>query len=107
MAETLEFVPQSLVGRGDAPSVVALTKDGAERVSFRQLGEQVQRLASGLIAAGVERGAPVALFAPSRPEWVIAALAIIDAGATVIPVDAQAGDEQLAHLVADSESRWV
>jgi long-chain acyl-CoA synthetase len=107
MAETLEFVARSLVDRGDAPGVVALTKDGAERVSFRQLGEQVQRLASGLIAAGVGRGEPVALFAPSRPEWVIAALAIIDAGATVVPLDAQAGDEQLAHLVADSESRRV
>ncbi len=58
-------------------------------------------------AAGVERGEPVALFAASRPEWIIASLAVIRAGAAAMPVDAQLGEETLRHILADSGVRFA
>ena len=103
--ETLQSVSRSLGTRGDRLAVLALASKGASRWSFASLDDHVRRLATGLIDAGVRDGEPVGLFAPNRPEWIVAALAILDARAVVVPMDAQARGEELAHLVRDSGTR--
>ena len=103
--ETLQSVSRSLGPRGDRLAVLALARKGASRWSFAGLDDHVRRLATGLIEAGVRDGEPVGLFAPNRPEWIVAALAILDARAVVVPMDAQSRGEELAHLVRDSGAR--
>ena len=105
--DTLRTVTRSLATRGDRPAVVALSRSGRRTWSFAELDDHVRRLAAGLLRAGVGSGEPIGLFAPNRPEWIIAALAILEAGAVVVPMDAQTRGEQLAHLVRDSEIRRV
>ena len=89
-----------------APAILAMTPQGPRVTSRGDLREQVLRLAAGL-AARVPRGEAVALFAADRPEWIAAALAAIRAGAVVLPLDVQASDENLAHMLADSGARLV
>jgi long-chain acyl-CoA synthetase len=55
----------------------------------------------------VERGDHVALLAANSREWVAACLAVISAGAVVVPLDAQIGDEALRHVLEDSGARHV
>ncbi|MGH7263643.1 MAG: AMP-binding protein [Candidatus Rokuibacteriota bacterium] len=103
---TLQSLSRSLSGRGDRLAVHALPgQEGAEQVSFADLGDRVRRLAGGLAEVGVRRGEPVAVWAPNRPEWIVVCLAILDAGAVVVPMDVQARDDQVSHLLTDSESR--
>lgn len=102
---TLQSVSRSLAARGDRVAVLALASKGAARWSFTRLDEHVRRLATGLIDAGVRHGEPVGLFAPNRPEWIVSALAVLDAGGVVVPMDAQARADELAHLVRDSGIR--
>jgi long-chain acyl-CoA synthetase len=105
--DTLQAVVESLADAGDRLAVLAFWPDREQRWSFAELAERARRLARGLTRAGIRRADPVGILAPNSPEWIIAALAIVDAGAVVVPLDAQASGERLGHLVHDSGSRVV
>jgi long-chain acyl-CoA synthetase len=85
--------------------LVALYKQHVERWSYRRLVQEAMRLAHGLAAAGIGRDEPVALMGENRPEWIVACLAVIRAGA--VPVDVQFGDEALTHVLNDSDARLL
>ena len=104
---TLRSFFDTLYERGDRPAVLALHKEDVEHWSYDELADHARRLAGGLIGAGVGRGDHVALFAGNSVEWIVACLGAIGAGAVVVPLDAQIGDEMLAHALADSGARLV
>ena len=97
----------ALAGHGAKPALLVLREGGMEHWSYADLGERVQRLAQGLRHAGIARGESIALFGPDRPEWIMAALAVIRSGAAALPLDAQLGDEVLSHILADSGARFI
>jgi len=53
--------------------------------SWREVAHEVSALSRGLRAAGVVPGDRVALVSENRPNWVVADLAIISAGAITVP----------------------
>jgi acyl-CoA synthetase (AMP-forming)/AMP-acid ligase II len=70
----------------DAPEALAIV-DGDRRLTYAQLAGQAGRFARALIAAGIEPGDAVALWAPNSARWVIAALGTLSAGAVLVPVN--------------------
>ncbi|MBU0592887.1 MAG: AMP-binding protein [Gammaproteobacteria bacterium] len=107
MSTSLDPVIAGLAGFGQRPAILAIGAEGTLTWSYAELASHVEALAGGLIQAGLQRGAAVALFAPDSPAWIATALAVIRAGGAVLPVDAQLGDEVLAHVLADSDARLV
>jgi long-chain acyl-CoA synthetase len=105
--ETLRSLVDQLSEHGDRPAVLALRKKEVDLWSFDKFAAHVQRLAGGLLQAGAHKGVPVALLASTRPEWMVACLAAIHAGAVAVPLDVQLGDEGLAHVLNDSGSRFL
>jgi Long-chain acyl-CoA synthetases (AMP-forming) len=105
--ETLQQLVRGLAHHGDQPALVAFVKDDTQVWSFAELTRCVPRLATGLAEAGIERGDYVAFFAPNSPEWVVACLALLDAGAVPVLIEAQIGQDDLHHVLADSEVRWI
>ncbi|HLI13525.1 MAG TPA: AMP-dependent synthetase/ligase [Alphaproteobacteria bacterium] len=71
--------------RGERAFLWAKTAGRYRPLSWREAANQVSRLSRGLRALGIERGDRVALVAENRPEWVIADLAIMAAGAITVP----------------------
>ena len=53
--------------------------------SWREVADNVRRLAAVLVACGVEPGERVLVSAENRPEWAIADLAVMSIGAIVVP----------------------
>ena len=104
--ETLMPLIDSMAGHGDRPALVVMTPEGARAWSCTELHRHVSRLAAGL-AARLDPGDTVAIYAPDRPEWIAAAPAAIRAGATALPLDVQMPEETLAHVLADSGARLV
>ena len=104
---TLSHLIDVLAARGDRQAVLALQEEGAESWSYEELAGYARQLAHGLIEAGVGRGDHVMLFAPSRPEWMVACLAIVEAGAVATPVDVQIGEESLSRILDHSGARFV
>ena len=49
----------------------------------------------------------MAILCANRPEWIAACLAAISAGAVVVPLDAQIGDEALGGVLTDNDAGHV
>jgi len=104
---TLQALARSLVAHGNQPSILAFHQHRIETWSFRELSDTITHLASGLGEAGLRDGQHVAIYSPNRPEWIIACLALLYAGAVPVPIDSQMTSDDLRHVLEDSESCWI
>ena len=107
LPETLSGLVALIANQGKRPAVIQLQRDGVATWSCAELAEQARRLAAALHRQGVEPGQRALLFAPASPQWIIAVLALLDIGTVPVPVDNQADDTDLAHIVGDSSARWA
>lgn len=105
--DTLQTFVSRLADHGEKTAVIALHKSDREVWSFAQLAHTAQRLAAGLLKAGLPPGAPVLVFAPNSPEWLVACFALLTVSAVPVVVDAQLSDEDLQHVLEDSEVQWA
>ncbi len=78
-----------------------------ESVTWAETGEQVTRLAAGLIALGVESEQRVGIASGTRFEWIVADLAIMCAGAATTTVYPSTISDDVSYILADSECRVV
>ena len=74
-------------------------------LSWTEAADAVSRLARGLAALGIEPGDRVALVSENRPEWVIADLAIMAAGAVTVPAYVTNTVEDHRHILGNSGAR--
>jgi acyl-CoA synthetase (AMP-forming)/AMP-acid ligase II len=61
--------------------------DGDVRFTYADLGREIDRVARGLVAAGVGHGDRVAVWAPNCWEWPVTALAAHAVGAVLVPIN--------------------
>ena len=88
---------------GDAEAVV----DGSRRMTFAELVADFRRVTAALMASGIEPGERVAIWAPNRYEWLIAALGTLGAGAAVVPVNTRFKGNEVNHILDRSGARVV
>ena len=105
--ETLQTLVRALEDGDQRHAIRALTRDELISWRYRELGFTSQCLSAGLARAGITRGEPVGLLAPNSAEWMVACLAILDAGAVVTPLDTQMPATELTHAIQDSGIRHV
>lgn len=78
--------------------------DGWQKVTAREVEEEVRATAKGLIAAGVSVGDRVAIMARTRYEWTILDFAIWFAGGCTVPIYDTSSAEQIDWILNDSGS---
>ncbi len=74
------------------------------RATWRQLWDQVERIALGLIAHGVARGDRVALWSPNRFEWVVLQFATARVGAVLVNLNPAYKTAELEYALNQSGS---
>jgi amino acid adenylation domain-containing protein len=84
----------------DPDSVAVVDPDGA--LTFAELEDRSARLAGRLRAAGVRPGACVALFLDRSCDFVVAASAVLRAGAAYLPLDTAGPAERVGFVLADA-----
>ena len=87
----------------DRPAIDFMGK----RLTYRELGEQVNRAARGLQKLGVKPGVHVGLFLPNTPHYIISFFGVLKAGGTVVnysPLDAA---KVLEHKIEDSQTDFL
>jgi long-chain acyl-CoA synthetase len=90
------------------PEHLKYKKDGAWRaVSSEELRAAVEETSMGLRALGIGKGDKVAILSENRPEWAIADLATLCAGAADATIYATLTAPQVQYILADSESKVV
>ncbi|MFA7762570.1 amino acid adenylation domain-containing protein [Streptomyces sp. NRRL S-448] len=87
----------------DAPAVVG--EHGT--LTYRALAERSARLAARIRAHGVRPGELVAVRAERSPEWVIANLAVLRAGAAYLPISPNEPDRRVEYLLDDGGVRLL
>jgi HIP---CoA ligase len=87
--------------RGDAEAIV----DGDRRIDFATLRQLVDDAARGLIAAGIERGDRVAVWAPNSLEWIVAGLGVTTAGGVLVPINTRFKGAEAAYILGRSGAR--
>jgi long-chain acyl-CoA synthetase len=92
---------------GGRPFLWAKRDGGYRAKSWEAAARDARHLAQGLRGLGVGRGDRVALVAENRPEWVVADLAIMSAGAVTVPAYVTNRVEDDRHVFADSGARGV
>jgi crotonobetaine/carnitine-CoA ligase len=73
-------------------------------LTYAELLADVRRLANGLSAAGVTRGAHVAVMLPNVPEMPVTWLALAALGAVMVPVNVRYTAHELHYLLTDSRA---
>ncbi len=68
-------------------------------LSWKEVREAARRTAGYLLAHGVRRGDRVALTGKNSPEWAVAYLGILAAGAVVVPLDHQLTVQEMKALI--------
>ncbi len=92
---------------GDKPFLWMKRDRGYQPMTWAMAARDVRRLAQGLRALGIGPGERVALVAENRPEWVIADLAVMTAGAITVPAYVTNTVEDHRHIFATSGARAV
>ncbi len=73
--------------------------------SYHQVWQDVLSLAAGLQRLGVTGGVQVGLYMPNTPYFVVAFFGILAAGGTAVNYSPLLSRKELAHQIADSETR--
>ena len=76
-------------------------------LSYRELGELVNRAAKGFQNLGVGPGVHVGLYLPNTPHYPIAFFGVLKAGGTVVNYSPLDAERVLAHKVEDSETDFL
>src|SRR3954452_23650259 len=97
---------QSILATAEAMGDRVALVDGPSgaAVTYEALAARIERTAAGLAVRGLGPGDVVALWAPNSPEWAVAALGAMAAGATVSGASPVATERELAAQAMDCEA---
>jgi fatty-acyl-CoA synthase len=99
------IIRKNRLSRGAADRVAVVFED--QRLTYRELDERVDRLASGLQRNGFAPGDRAMVLAKNRIEWVEIFFALARLGGVVVPVNYLLKSAELADCLADSQAQWA
>jgi fatty-acyl-CoA synthase len=97
----LSFLERTLHVFPDKIAVV----DGDRRLTYREMGERVYRLASALRRAGVRKGDRVAVLSPNAAEVLEAHFGVPQIGAVLVAINVRLSAPEVATIVRHSGAR--
>lgn len=77
------------------------------KISYKELKNQTDKFATALSNLGVEKGDKVALYLPNSPQFPIAYVGALKAGATVTPISPVYVSKEVAHQIEDSGAETI
>jgi fatty-acyl-CoA synthase len=103
-----ELTPVSFLRRSAAtfPDRTAVVH-GSRRYTYREFEERVDRLAQGLLAAGLERDDRVAFLAPNTPAVLEAHYGVPAAGGVLVAINTRLNSEEVGYILGHSGARFL
>ncbi len=96
-----ETIPQAFaqtVARW-GPRPAAVFPEAGRRFTWHDLAREVDRLAAGLLALGLEKGDRVGIWSPNRPEWLIAQFATARVGLILVTINPAYRSAELEYVL--------
>ena len=88
---------------GDAPALI----EGTRAWSFIRLYRDARSVASAFLARGIGRGDVIAIWAPNRHEWILAALGAQMAGAAITPLNTRLKGREAGDILRRSRAKML
>ncbi len=88
-------------------AVVDTSAEPTVRLTYAEVKEKVDEVAAAVIAAGVQRGDRVAIWAPNCWEWIVALLGLQSAGAVLVPLNTRYKGVEAADIIRRSGARLL
>ncbi|HXU08772.1 MAG TPA: AMP-binding protein, partial [Blastocatellia bacterium] len=73
------------------------------RLSYRQYREEVDRLAKGLLALGIQKGENIAVWATNVPEWIFLEMALAKIGAVLVTVNTNYRASEIEYVLRQGD----
>jgi acyl-CoA synthetase (AMP-forming)/AMP-acid ligase II len=105
MEQTAQTIPQVIRQAAARHGARAAIVDGATTLTYAALVERAETAARALLALGVEAGDRVAVWAPNRAEWIVAACGVHMAGAVLVPINTRMKGAEAADILERSRAR--
>lgn len=99
-----EFLAQSVAQWPDRPAIKPL---GGKAYTYQELGDLVDRAATGLQKLGVTKGVKVGLFMPNATAAIVMYYAILKTGGTVVNYNPVYVERDLMNQIADSDTTYL
>ena len=99
------LLDQAIAAHPDNDAVIYVDRD--YRLTYREFGNVVDRLAKGLMALGVAKGEKVAVWATNVPYWVALQFATAKIGAILLTVNTNYKSAELDYLLRQSETETL
>ncbi|GGE15241.1 AMP-dependent synthetase [Marinithermofilum abyssi] len=103
----VEMVWSSVERLPDKTALMWKCEGSYQRLSYRDLWEEIRHLAAGLAKLGVGRGEKVAILSENNPKWPITDLAVCSLGAVSVPIYPTLPPEQAAQILRNADCRAV
>ncbi|MET8424622.1 FadD3 family acyl-CoA ligase [Nocardia sp. NPDC004860] len=88
------------------PEAVAIAGP-AGRLTFAELADDVATVTRAAMASGLEPGDRVGMWAPNSVRWIVTALGMLGAGATLVPIGTRLRGAETAEVLARSHVKAV
>ncbi len=90
---------------GQSVSMLFREGDSVQTYTYEQIYNTALKVARWLCQQGVSRGDRVAIALENRPEWSICYFGILLSGASAVPLDIQAGTDEIKSLLDRTQSK--
>ena len=84
---------------------VAFSMLDGEELTFKEVGNRIEKVQKTLLSAGLQAGDKVALYSSSMPNWGVSYFAVVTAGMVVVPILPGFSGEEVAKILDHSESK--
>ena len=78
---------------------------GEQKITFSQLNTYCNKIANGLVAAGIGKGDKVVLSCLNMPYFPMVYYAILKTGAVVVPISVLSKSREIAYYLRDSDAK--
>jgi HIP---CoA ligase len=104
LPQTIPHAAEAAANRWpDAPALI----EGELTLSFAELWDFCRAATSALLARGVKAGDRIALWAPNRHEWIVAAVATMTVGAAVVTLNTRLKGREAGDILRRTKSRML
>ncbi|MDG2472219.1 MAG: AMP-binding protein, partial [Pseudomonadales bacterium] len=100
-------LPQVVVNAADQYGDAIAIQEPHQQFTFNELNALRVKSCQSFIAAGVEKGDRVAIWAPNIAEWVIAAIGLQSAGGILVPINTRMKGREAAFAINHSGAKLL
>ncbi len=106
--QTLNDLLESAASRfGDAPALLIKPGIRVRTWTYGELWEASGKVAAYLQGQGIAKGDRVVIWAPNRPEWVVALFGCLRLGAIAVPFDIRSAPEFVSGVLGQTEPKFA